>query len=250
MWAFYSLAIFYAILTTILWFVFKFRLLSKTRYDISYINYNKLKAKSYLLGKIKLPSKVFQLFRQNIHKILKFLFISLCCLVLLLIGYIAAEFALYFKFKLKFYWFELELILISLPIFLLIYILWTLISSIHKGFTVKKQIDIWNNQNKNIEIEWNKKIDLDDYERFKNIILNETFTLGFSIVTNHIENFVKIKYTKETKSFYNNGNLDSDELIYFLLFDYDKTKINSSYYTYEHYIQLIDEISMLNIKQI
>ncbi|MCR8966253.1 MAG0920 family protein [Mycoplasma zalophidermidis] len=171
--------------------MFKFRLIPKTRYDISYINYNKLKAKSYLLGKIKLPTKVFQLFRQNIHKILKFLFISLCCLVLLLIGYIAAEFALYFKFKLKFYWFELELILISLPIFLLIYILWILISSIHKGFTVKKQIDIWNNQNKNIEIEWNKKIDLDDYERFKNIILNETFTLGFSTVTNHIENFVK-----------------------------------------------------------
>ena len=104
---------------------------------------------------------------------------------------------------------------------------------------LKNWKEINNNfQEKTLEIE-----NVAEYEKFKNLILYKEVIFEYSYEKNNIkQTFVKW-FIQNKRPFLDNGNIDKNKIIEFLICDYQNTKLDYVSYPFSFYLKLIKEFS-------
>ena len=104
---------------------------------------------------------------------------------------------------------------------------------------LKNWKEINNNfQEKDLEIE-----NVAEYEKFKNLILYKEVIFEYSYEKNNIkQTFVKW-FIQNKRPFLDNGNIDKNKIIEFLICDYQNTKLDYVSYPFSFYLKLIKEFS-------
>ncbi|WP_427867506.1 MAG0920 family protein [Mycoplasmopsis arginini] len=196
--------------------------------------------KQILAESIKLPQstfdKFFEFFKKSKTFYISWLFILIFIFVFTLITYLVFYFTV--SKKIDFY----DSILLVIIFGVILEPLYFLIKGLIKINKTKKNIRDWIIENEKIEkshLNIEKPVNYDD---FRNIILNEDLEIRIPIFKNSESHFYGMKILNKRKKFINDGVIDNNELLYFILFDYTSAQINKISYTKENYLYFIKEI--------
>ena len=212
-----------------------------------YIGFSKLNAKQYFVeNSIRVNSLVFQIF-EKLFKKFRNIFISIIA-VFLSFSFIFLAYAIVITIK---FWPIIKndlfnsllmygLIFVDFISFAPIYYMPSLLKKwSNSKLVLKNWKEINNNfQEKDLEIE-----NVAEYEKFKNLILYKEVIFEYSYEKNNIkQTFVKW-FMQNKRPFLDNGNIDKNKIIEFLICDYQNTKLDYVSYPFSFYLKLIKEFS-------
>ncbi|VEU55708.1 MAG0920 family protein [Metamycoplasma orale] len=216
-------------------------------YKYFYIGFSKLNAKQYFVeNSIRVNSLVFQIF-EKLFKKFRNIFISIIVvfssLLFVCFAYaivITIKFWPIIKNNLLDYLLMYGLIFVDFIFFAPIYYMPSLLRKwSNSKLILKNWKEINNNfQEKDLEIE-----NVAEYEKFKNLILYKEVIFEYSYEKNNIkQTFVKW-FMQNKRPFLDNGNIDKNKIIEFLICDYQNTKLDYVSYPFSFYLKLIKEFS-------
>lgn len=214
-------------------------------YKYFYIGFSKLNAKQYFVeNSIRVNSLVFQIF-EKLFKKFRNIFISIIVvfssLLFVCFAYaivITIKFWPIIKDNLLDYLLMYGLIFVDFIFFAPIYYMPSLLKKwSNSKLVLKNWKEINNNfQEKTLEIE-----NVAEYEKFKNLILYKEVIFEYSYEKNNIkQTFVKW-FIQNKRPFLDNGNIDKNKIIEFLICDYQNTKLDYVSYPFSFYLKLIKE---------
>lgn len=214
-------------------------------YKYFYIGFSKLNAKQYFVeNSIRVNSLVFQIF-EKLFKKFRNIFISIIVVFsYLLFVFFAYTIVITIKFwpiikdNLLDYLLMYGLIFVDFIFFAPIYYMPSLLKKwSNSKLVLKNWKEINNNfQEKTLEIE-----NVAEYEKFKNLILYKEVIFEYSYEKNNIkQTFVKW-FIQNKRPFLDNGNIDKNKIIEFLICDYQNTKLDYVSYPFSFYLKLIKE---------
>lgn len=214
-------------------------------YKYFYIGFSKLNAKQYFVeNSIRVNSLVFQIF-EKLFKKFRNIFISIIVVFSsLLFVFFAYAIVITIKFwpiikdNLLDYLLMYGLIFVDFIFFAPIYYMPSLLKKwSNSKLVLKNWKEINNNfQEKTLEIE-----NVAEYEKFKNLILYKEVIFEYSYEKNNIkQTFVKW-FIQNKRPFLDNGNIDKNKIIEFLICDYQNTKLDYVFYPFSFYLKLIKE---------
>lgn len=212
-----------------------------------YIGFSKLNAKKYFVeNSIKANSLVFQIF-EKLFKKFRNIFISIITVFSsLLFMYLAYDIVITIKFlpiiknDLLDYLLMNGLFFVGFISFAPIYYMPSLLRKLSNSKLILKNWKEINNnfQEKDLEIE-----NVAEYEKFKNLILYKEVIFEYSYEKNNIkQTFVKW-FMQNKRPFLDNGNIDKNKIIEFLICDYQNTRLDYVSYPFSFYLKLIKEFS-------
>jgi len=212
-----------------------------------YIGFSKLNAKQYFVeNSIRVNSLVFQIF-EKLFKKFRNIFISIIAvfssLLFVCLAYdivITIKFWPFIKNDLLDYLIMNGFIYVGFISLAPIYYMPSLLRKLSNSKLVLKN---WKEINNNFQ---EKTLDIEnvaEYEKFKNLILYKEVIFEYSYEKNNIkQTFVKW-FIQNKRPFLDNGNIDKNKIIEFLICDYQNTKLDYVSYPFSFYLKLIKEFS-------
>lgn len=212
-----------------------------------YIGFSKLNAKQYFVeNSIRVNSLVFQIF-EKLFKKFRNIFIS----IIIVFSFFSFMFLAYaIVITIKFWPIIKNDLFDSLLMYGLVFFdfisfvpIYYMPSLLRKWSNSKLVLKNWKEINNNFQEKALEIENVAEYEKFKNLILYKEVIFEYSYEKNNIkQTFVKW-FMQNKRPFLDNGNIDKNKIIEFLICDYQNTKLDYVSYPFSFYLKLVKEFS-------